>query len=464
MVQRAVVAANTGGKKYATPQHNRFPGLCRENHPGQMPHQVPTSHLKNKHPRLLLVAPHSSYRIAPYLNAAQSLGVDVLIASTSEHSLVSAVAEGLRIDLTQPEHALDTLLAAANERPFTGVIATDDSAVELAARIAEKLGLPHNPPDAVQLTHRKDLARARLAQHGVPVPGFTRIDLHADLAAQAATLNYPCVIKPLNLSGSCGVIRANNIEQAIAAVQRIAAIIEKRCDEHERRYLLAEDYLPGIEVALEGMLHNGKLQVLALFDKPDPLEGPYFEESYYITPSRLTETQQTLIAQRVREACAAYGLTHGPVHAELRLNTHPHNDQPQAWILEVAARTIGGQCAQLLKQGSGHGLEELVIAQAMGKPLPTQNTGDAAGVLMIPIPKAGILRRVEGLTAARKTPHILDVEIYVREGYELVPLPEGAAYLGFIFARAAKPEQVETALREAHARLDFVTAPVWKLS
>jgi biotin carboxylase len=413
--------------------------------------------VNSQRPRLLLVAPHSSYRIAPYLNAAQKLGVDILVASTSEHSLVSAVAEGLRIDLEHPEHALDTILAAASERPFAGIIATDDSAVELAAQIAEKFGLPHNSPEAVQLTHRKDLARARLKEHGVPVPGFKRIDLHGDLAGQAANLNYPCVIKPLSLSGSRGVVRADNTEQAIAAARRSAAIVADLNGEEERRYLLAEDYLPGIEIALEGMLHNGKLQVLALFDKPDPLEGPYFEETYYITPSRLSATQQTLIAQRVSEACIAYGLKHGPIHAELRL----HNDE--ANILEVAARTIGGQCAQLLKQGSGHGLEELVIAQAIGKPLATQNTDNAAGVLMIPIPKAGILRRVEGLAAARKVEYIRDVEIYVREGYELIPLPEGAAYLGFIFAQADGPDQVEAALREAHAELNFVTAPIWRL-
>ena len=417
--------------------------------------------MKTTRPRLLLVAPHSSYRITPYLRAAQSLGVDVLVASTSEHSLVSAVAEGLRIDFEQPDAAIETLLTAARERPFAGVIATDDSAVKLVARVAQQLGLPHNPPEAVQLTQRKDLARARLAEQGVAVPRFVRIDLQRDIAAQASTLHYPCVIKPLNLSGSRGVIRVDNIAQAITAIQRIADIVSELKDEEANRYLLAEDYLPGIEVAVEGMLHNGKLQILALFDKPDPLEGPYFEETYYITPSRLADAQQALIAQRVSEACAAYGLLHGPVHAELRLNIHKQKDE--AWILEVAARTIGGQCAQLLKQGTGHGLEELVIAQAIGKPLPNHTATTAAGVLMIPIPEAGILRRVEGLSAARRVEHILDVEIYVREGYELVPLPEGAAYLGFIFAQANKPADVEAALREAHAQLNFVTAPVWKL-
>ena len=385
----------------------------------------------------------------------------MLVASTSEYSLVSAVAEGLRIDLDQPEQALDAILAADRERAFIAVIATDDRAVNLAAQVAERLNLPHNSPQAVQLTHRKDLARARLAEHGVPVPAFSRIDFEGDICAQATALHFPCVIKPLSLSGSRGVIRADNTEQAITAIKRIASIVDELSDKQERRHLLVEDYLPGIEVAVEGMLHNGELQVLAIFDKPDPLEGPYFEETYYITPSRLPASQQALITQRVAEACAAYGLHHGPVHAELRLNTHKQKDE--AWILEVAARTIGGQCAQLLKHGTGHGLEELVIAHAIGKSLSPQDSTSAAGVLMIPIPKAGILRRVEGLTAARKIKHIIDVEIYVREGYELVPLPEGAAYLGFIFAQADEPELVEAALREAHEKLNFVTAPIWKL-
>ena len=381
----------------------------------------------------------------------------MLIASTSEHSLVNAVSEGLRIHLDHPEQALGTILGAANKRPFAGIIATDDSSVDLAALVAHKLELPYNSPESVQLTHRKDLARARLAEHNVPGPGFTRFDLKGDIPAQASALSYPCVIKPLSMSGSRGVIRTNNTEQAISAVQRIAAIISKATGEDESRYLIVEDYLPGVEVALEGMLHNGELQVLALFDKPDPLEGPYFEETYYITPSRLPAAQKARIAKRVNEACIAYGLKCGPIHAELRL----HKDE--AYILEVAARTIGGQCAQLLKQGSGFGLEELVIAQAIGKPLTTHTSNGAAGVLMIPIPKAGILRRVEGLAAARKIKHILDIEIYVREGYELIPLPEGAAYLGFIFAKAAGPAKVEAALRKAHAQLNFVTAPVWKL-
>jgi hypothetical protein len=254
------------------------------------------------------------------------------------------------------------------------------------------------------------------------------------------------------------VIRVDDPEAGEIACNRIREIVRDLTDKKSRRYLLAESYIPGIEVAVEAMLDNGDLKILALFDKPDPLEGPYFEETYYITPSRLPIHQQELITQRVSDACSAYGLVNGPVHAELRLH------DSEAWIMEVAARTIGGQCAQLLRHGTGHGLEELVIAQATGKILSSEISVQAAGVLMIPIPAAGILRRVEGLTAARRIAHITEVEISVREGYELVPLPEGAAYLGFIFAQGPDPESVENALRQAHACLRFVTAPAWKLS
>lgn len=416
--------------------------------------------VQNDQQRLLLIAPHSSYRISPYIQAAHKLGIEILVASTSEHSLVSEVAEGLRIDLDSyqqdPQQAIEPILRAHRQQPFTGVVATDDSAVSLAAHAASAMNLPHNSPEAVKLTHRKDLARQCLSQHGVPVPEHQRIDLQGDLSTQAGKLAYPCVIKPLSLSGSRGVIRVNTVEECINACQRVKRIVNDATDAESRRYLLVETYIPGLEVAVEAMLNRGELQILALFDKPDPMEGPCFEETYYITPSRLSAAKQSLITQRVKDACKAYGLVNGPVHAELRLHEH------EAWILEVAARTIGGQCAQLLRYGTGYGLEELVIHQASGKPVQPEQQKLSAGVLMIPIPEAGILRRVEGLARARRTPHILDVEISVREGYEMVPLPEGSAYLGFIFAQGPDPESVEMALRASHACLKFVTAPVIK--
>jgi len=392
----------------------------------------------------------------PYLEAAARLGVDVLVASTSKHALTSALAEGLRIDLHSEDAAVQHILDADAERPFHGIVATDDSVVGLTARAAYSLGLPHNPPGPARLTQRKYLARARLQHAGLPVPAHRRLDLLQPLSPQMTGLAFPCVAKPIALSGSRGVIRADDPSALGRACARIRPLVAAHPDPEVRRFVLVEDYLPGGEVAVEGMLHQGQLDVLALFDKPEPLEGPYFEESYYITPSRLPAATQARIARRTAEACAAYGLRHGPIHAELRL----HDDE--AWILEIAARTIGGQCARLLRHGTGFGLEELMIAQAIGRPLPTRPAADAAGVLMIPIPRAGLLRRVEGLGAARRVPYIEDLIISVRDGYELVPLPEGEAYLGFIFARGPNPAAVEAALREAHDCLNIVTAPLWR--
>ncbi len=408
--------------------------------------------------RLLLIAPPNSYRTVAYLEAAKHLGVDMLVASQGEHALVPGLAGGLHVDLSQPE-ALDTLLAAAAERPFAGVVATDDVTVELCARVAEALGLSHNPPQAARLSRRKDLARHCLQAAGVPVPSHRLLDLTQALRPQLADLDYPCVVKPLALSGSRGVIRADDEAALIQAVGRIQAMLvgERQAAEIERQTLLVERFIKGPELAVEGMLHRGELRVLAVFDKPDPLQGPFFEETYYITPSRHDPATLARVEQRVAAACAAYGLREGPVHAELRLA------RDDAWIMEIASRTIGGQCGQLLRFGTGTGLEELVIAQAMGQALPVKHDCGAAGVLMIPIPEAGVLRRVEGVLAAQQVPYIESLEISLREGYRLVPLPEGASYLGFIFARAPSPQQAEQALREAHACLAIRVAPWFEI-
>ncbi len=407
-------------------------------------------------PRVLLVAPPHSYRIAAYVQAAHSLEIDILVASEGRHSLVGAVAQGLHVDLDSPE-ALPSLVAEGRERGFAGVVATDDGTMELATAVADVLGLPHNPVESMRIARRKDLARQTLATAGLPVPGFRLLDLTALENSQIRTLRYPCVVKPLALSGSRGVIRADNPRDLVAACRRIQAIVKEVREPEERERVLVEDFIPGPEVAVEGMLDDGKLRILALFDKPDPLDGPFFEEAFYVTPSRLEGDLQALIARRVQQACAAYGLRQGPVHAELRLSGG------DAWILEVAARTIGGQCARLLRFGTGSGLEELVLAQAVGQWPQLEAAGGAGGVLMIPIPRAGILRRVEGVLAAGDVPYIQDVEISIREGYELVPLPEGGSYLGFIFSRAPDPHKAEEALRAAHACLNVVTAPLLPL-
>lgn len=408
-------------------------------------------------PRVLIVAPATSYRLSPYLQAAARLDAQALVASPGAQALVAAPAIGIGIDHNDPGAALAKILEQATRTPIDAVVATDDRVVELAARAAERLGLPHNPPDAAAVSRRKDLARERLRAHGVLVPRFARVDLKASLAAQAGAVPFPCVLKPLALSGSRGVIRVNDAGEFTRAAARIGHLVRHESDDEERRYLLAEEFIPGFEIAVEGVLTAGELEVLAVFDKPDPLDGPYFEETYYITPSRLNGMVQRQACAMVAAACRAYGLREGPVHAELRVN------ERGPWIIEVAARTIGGMCGRLLRFGTGLGLEELVLRQALGLPVQKSAETGGAGVLMIPIPQAGILRRVEGLLAAQQVPFIEEVRIDVRDGYELVPLPEGDTYLGFLFARAPTPRQAEDALRQAHACLRVVVAPLWKV-
>ncbi len=385
------------------------------------------------------------------------MGLDVLVASRGEYSLISEVHDGLHIELDDQQAALDTILKAAEARPFAGVLGSDDSTVELAAKVAHRLNLPHNPPDAARLTQRKDLARCHLSLNNCAVPIHSLINLHEPVNQQITGIAWPCVIKPLNLSASRGVIRVNNTEECISACQRIKNIISESADEFERCHVLIEEYIDGVEVAFEGYLHNGQLFTLVIFDKPDPLTGPFFEETIYVTPSQLDFKVQQKIKQRVAEACRAYGLVTGPIHAELRVN------QQDAWILEVASRTIGGDCARSLDAGNDFNLEQLVISLAINKPVNVMPPENARGVMMIPIKQAGILRRVEGLPAARKVANIEKVDIIIREGNELIPLPEGNQYPGYIFAQADTPEEVVYALRESYDKLTFVVAPVIKL-
>jgi hypothetical protein len=130
----------------------------------------------------------------------------------------------------------------------------------------------------------------------------------------------------------------------------------------------------------------------------------------------------------------------------------------------VASRTIGGDCARTLDSGADLHIEALAIGLATDRPVETVPLEGARGVMMLPIKQGGILRRVEGITAASRVPHIEKVDIIVREGQELVPLPEGNQYPGYLFARAPTAEQVIGALRAAHARLTFVVAPVFRMT
>lgn len=409
--------------------------------------------------RVLVIAPHGSYRTAPFIQAANHLNVDVLIASQGEYSIVSEYVHGLHIDLQNHNQSVETILSEARKQPFAGIIGTDDVTTELAASVASKLNLPHNIPQAVKIAQRKDLARLCLKQKNINIPTFDILTTAKPLLQQNIHVNYPAVLKPVALSASRGVIRVNNKEELELAVERLTKMLatELQIETSVREIMLLEEFIPGKEVAIEGMLYGGELDVLATFDKPDPLDGPFFEETYYLIPTSFDEKIQQEIKQTVLTSCQTYGLQEGPIHAECRIN------EKGVWILEVAARSIGGMCGRLLSIGTGYSLEELILLHAMGKRVEIKTVESAAGVLMIPIPGAGILKRVEGLLEAQRIPYITEVSIDVREGYELVPLPEGNSYLGFIFAEAPTVKETEQALRKAHDCLNIVLAPLWKI-
>jgi biotin carboxylase len=412
----------------------------------------------SRRPRVVLLAGPATYRSGAFLQAASRLDLDVVQATDTPQVLADRWGLPLALDFTKPDAAIAALTSFSAEHPIDAVLALDDSATLLAARATAALGLPHNDPEAALAARDKWVMREALRRGGVPVPDYRRYPLAIDPASIAGEIGFPVVVKPVRLSGSRGVIRADDSVELIQAWERSRRIVLREGESLDRGELLVERYVPGIEVALEGLLTRGALQTLALFDKPDPLEGPFFEETIYVTPSRLPEATQMAISVRTAEAAAALGLREGPVHAELRINADG------IWLIEMAGRSIGGLCSTVLEFGSGISLEEIILRHAVRMPLPsTERTSGAAGVMMIPIPKGGILREVSGVDEAMMVQGVEGVEITAPLNQPLVPLPESASYLGFIFARATTPEAVERALRDAHARLAFRIEPALTL-
>jgi len=430
---------------------------------------------------LLLTTPHS-YRTAAFVEAANRLGIEAISAVDMPSELSDYWKFRLGVDFTAVEQSSQQLVETLAERPVQAILSLDDSGAFLAARTSQLLGLPHNAAAAADAARNKFRMRQLLSAGGVLSPRFRRFFIPPpqpspstlrqaqDIAGSGhrpvpgegaiaaivpvveAEIGYPCVVKPEDLNGSRGVIRANDRDELLSAARRLIQLIGPN------RHFLVEEYMPGVEVALEGILDGGELQVLALFDKPDPLEGPFFEETIYVTPSRLPEAVQADIAATTAQAARALGLEMGPIHAELRIN------DGGAWIVEIAGRSIGGLCSRTLRFGTDASLEELILRQATGLSLEgLTREGQSGGVMMIPIPEAGILRCVHGVDKAKAVPGIEDVQITAQMNYPLVPLPEGDAYLGFIFAAGDSPEAVEASLRAAHAELRFEILPEIRL-
>lgn len=409
--------------------------------------------------RVLLLLPTRTYRATDFLDAALKLNVEVVVASEEPATTADlSPRDTLVLGFRNPTAATQTITEYAETHPINAIVGVDDDTTMLATTASAALGLPHNPVSSAKATRDKYLLRWTLEKKGVSVPNYRRFSIQDNVEEISTQINFPCVIKPLSLSASRGVIRANTPTEFMSAFQRITTLLNKvkesrdtGTNEDSFQYLIVEDYIPGIEVALEGILLKGELKTLALFDKPDPLEGPFFEETLYITPSRLPKEIQNELHSATAKASTALGLQHGPVHAELRYN------EQGAFMIEIAARTIGGLCSRTLRFGTGMSLEELVIRHAIGQPIETfSREKQAAGVMMIPVPKAGILGEVLGRKKAGNVNGIEEVNITISIGGEVVPLPEGDRYLGFIFARAETPEAVEAALREAHRLMEFV--------
>ncbi|HUY98098.1 MAG TPA: ATP-grasp domain-containing protein [Verrucomicrobiae bacterium] len=411
--------------------------------------------------RVLLVLPTTTYRAAAFLRAARRLDLEVVVGSEAASSLASLRPHGeLVIDLDDPDGAAERAATFAAGTPLDAVVGVDEAAVVVAATIARRLRLRSSPLAAVRATRDKWTQRQLLAAAGVPQPraqlwpGPARGPLRPDPA-----IGFPCVVKPRDQAGSRGVIRVDGPAALRRATDRVMAMLAadrgaRGCPPPPGPPLVLERFVAGPEVALEGLLDGGRLRTLAIFDKPDPLDGPIFEETLYCTPSRLPRALQRRVIATTRRAVSALGLTEGPVHVELRC--------PAAGpaVLEVAARTIGGECAQVLRFAGGGSLETLVLRQALGEPdLVTRRARGAVGILMLPIPRAGVLTGVRGLEAARREPGVDGVRITIPLGQRVVPLPEADRYLGFAFAHGPDPAAVEAALRRVRQRVRVRVAP-----
>jgi biotin carboxylase len=409
--------------------------------------------------RIILLTTPLSYRGSSFMTAAVNLGLDVIQGIDMPATLAEHWQMTLGLDFSRPYHAAEQLAAYVATNPVDAIIAIDDSATLVAASASAAVGLPHNDPESALAARDKFVMRERLRARGVRVPEYGRYALSLDPLKITDELTFPVVVKPLQLSGSRGVIRANNPEEFVAAFERTKHLLVGDGHAEVETDVIVERYLPGEEVALEGLLTRGRLRVLALFDKPDPLVGPFFEETIYVTPSRHPKPVQDTIAETTAAAAAALGLREGPIHAELRINDEG------VWPIELAGRSIGGLCSTILEFGSGISLEEIILRHAVGLEIPSiERSGNAVGVMMIPIPRGGMLRAVCGQDEASQVPGVTGVEITAKLNYPIVPLPEGASYLGFIFARGEKPEEVEAALRQAHAFLDIKIDPLIPLN
>lgn len=417
--------------------------------------------------RILLLSTTTGYQLRSFGEAADRVGIELVFATDRCHTLDDPWQDqALPVRFEDDDGSLDAMLAAARQNPVNGVIAVGDRPVVLAARVTEALGLAGNSPGAAAASANKLLARARFAGAGLLAPWHFAVSTDVDLREVARRATYPAVVKPLGLSGSRGVIRANCEEELVRAFERVRELLARPEIRAMRlgleRSILVEGFVEGREYAVEGLLTRGAFRALAVFDKPDPLDGPFFEETVYVTPSALAPQPGAEVVDEVARAARALGLWHGPIHAECRVTP-----DGGVFVLEVAARPIGGLCSRVLRFGASGdvSLEELLLRHANGEDVGSiHREAAAAAVMMIPVPRRGIFKRVDGVEDARRVAHVEDVRMTAKIDQLLEPPPEAGSYLGFIFARAVRPQDAEAAVREAHRRLTFAIDPAIAVS
>jgi biotin carboxylase len=405
-----------------------------------------------------MLVPTATYRAAAFVRAARTLQLDVTIATDHPSSLATLLPNDLiTLDFADPESCTAAAEAFAKSHPVDAVVGIDDQVTVAAAAIGARLSLTHNPVDAARAARNKHTMRTRLAAAGVSVPRFRAVAIAENPSRVARETSYPCVLKPLTMAASRGVIRADTPAEFVHAFDQVSEILRTADvpgDVEGREYLLVEEYVPGWEVAVEGILTSGRLRVFAIFDKPDPLVGPYFPETIYVTPSRLPGAVRERIEATTQAATRALGLRHGPIHAELR------GEGDRLWFIEVAARSIGGYCSKVLRFSGALSLEDVILRHALAPDaLLPEREDTAAGVMMLQAPRAGRFVETKGLDEAARLPGIEEIIVSSHAGERVTPLPEGFLYLGFIFARGTSAGAVESALRAAAQRLDFVIEP-----
>jgi biotin carboxylase len=423
--------------------------------------------------RVLLLATTTGYQIRAFDEAAADLGIDLVLASDRCDQLDDpwrdrAIAVRYH-DIDRSVASLSAALSMLGTRNTSqvppvagtvGVLAVGDRPTVLAAHVAERSGIRWHSAAAAECSRDKVKTRERFREAGLITPEFQVVesDESLDQALARAARLLPCVVKPVVLSGSRGVMRANTSSDLQAAGRRLRRLLESRdvrsLRDPQAGRMLIERFVEGREYAVEGVLTEGVLQVLAVFDKPDALDGPFFEETIYVTPSRASAKDRVAMLDGIGAAVRALGLEQGPIHAECRIGP------AGVTVLEVAARPIGGLCARAVHlvnpESEVCGLEALLLRHALREQVHSwQPAAEASAVMMVPIPAAGIYRGVEGVEAARHVPGVTDVRITAKVDHMLTPLPEGATYLGFVFARDRTPAGAERAVREAHAQLRF---------